>query len=99
MYRYGVSPNKLFDYLAAGKPILSLIQSSYDLVEQYHLGVVVENQTEAEIKKAIISLLDMAAEEREQIGKRAREIAQKFDYRILAEKLSDIIDRILVTGT
>lgn len=96
LYRYGVSPNKLFDYLAAGKPILSLIRSSYDLIKQYHLGTVARDQSNLEIERAVIDLISLTTEEREQIGVCARRIAQEFDYRVLTERLTKIIDRILV---
>ena len=40
--RFGFSANKVFDYLASGKPILSDLKTKYDLVERYQAGISLE---------------------------------------------------------
>lgn len=37
--QYGMSQNKLFDYLASGKPILSNLPSNYSIINKYDCGV------------------------------------------------------------
>lgn len=37
--QYGMSQNKLFDYLASGKPVLSNLPSNYSIINKYDCGV------------------------------------------------------------
>jgi len=40
LYEHGISPNKIFDYMLAAKPILIVINSKYNLVDQAKCGIV-----------------------------------------------------------
>lgn len=42
IYQYGISMNKLFDYFASGKPILTTFKSNYSLIERYKAGIEFE---------------------------------------------------------
>jgi len=53
LYRFGVSPNKLFDYMMAGKPIISAIDAANDIVSMAGCGITVPPGEPAEIVKAI----------------------------------------------
>lgn len=37
--KYGSSPNKLFEYLASGKPMLSNMAVNYSIIEKYNCGI------------------------------------------------------------
>ncbi len=37
--QYGMSQNKLFDYLASGKPVLSNLPSNYSIINKYDCGI------------------------------------------------------------
>lgn len=52
LFRFGISPNKMFDYFAAGKPVLMSIPSSYNPVVDYDCGFVTDE------KKDISSIVD-----------------------------------------
>lgn len=90
--RYGGSQNKLFEYLASGSPVLSLLNSSYDLLELANAGISVDDQSYTQIRDAILYFLDMSASEREAMGTRGRELVESFDYEILTNKLISILD-------
>lgn len=84
--RWGVSSGKMFQYLAAGRPIVCNINIAYDnLIEDNHLGVARDIETPQEFAEAIRSIAELSQEEYEAMCKRVREVAQRFDYKVLAE--------------
>ncbi|MGI6614333.1 MAG: glycosyltransferase family 4 protein [Saccharofermentanales bacterium] len=91
--RYGISQNKLFDYMAAGKPILSLVPSSYDPVEKFGLGLYARDQSVEMVKKAIMQMSAVPLIDRNRMGKAAREAVKEFDFPVLTEKLIAVIER------
>ncbi len=91
--RYGGSQNKLFEYMAAGKPVLSLLGSSkYDLLNLANAGISIDDQSYAQIRDAILFFLDMPVDEREAMGARGRKMAESFDFEILTGKLISILE-------
>ncbi|MFQ5452904.1 MAG: glycosyltransferase family 4 protein, partial [Candidatus Zixiibacteriota bacterium] len=64
LFRFGLSPNKLFDYMLAGKPIIHAINSDWNLVEKAHCGVSCQAGDPDSIAHAIITLSSMSPEER-----------------------------------
>lgn len=87
MNRYGQNQCKLFDYLAAGNPILSTYSVGFSTLEENNCGIQIENQTAAEIAEAIISLSNMPANERKTMGDNAKETAKTFDFAYLTDEL------------
>ena len=56
IYRYGVSANKIFDYMYSAKPILHSISIKNGIIEQAQCGLTIEAEDSKEIKKAILAL-------------------------------------------
>lgn len=85
--RWGVSSGKMFQYLAAGRPIVCNIDIAYDnLIEDNYLGVARDFESPQEFANAIRGIAEMPQEEYEAMCKRVRAVAQKFDYKVLAER-------------
>ena len=91
LFRYGCSPNKLFDYFAAGRPILSTIESYHDLVRYYKAGMAKATNDDEEVKKMILELYQMPEEERENMENNAIKCARNYSY----EKLTNNLEKIL----
>ena len=72
LYRYGISLNKLTDYLAAGRPIVFFGNSSYDPVEQARAGFSVPPGDPIAVADAIEKLVAMSPQERKAMGERGR---------------------------
>lgn len=90
--RWGVSSGKMFQYLAAGRPIVCNINIAYDnLIEDNHIGVARDIETPQEFADAIRSIAELPKEEYEAMCKRVREVVQKFDYKILAAKELELL--------
>ncbi|HEV2035639.1 MAG TPA: glycosyltransferase family 4 protein [Candidatus Dormibacteraeota bacterium] len=72
LYRYGISLNKLTDYLAAGRPIVFFGSSSYDPVAQANAGFSVPPGDPVAVADAIEKLVAMSPQERKAMGERGR---------------------------
>ena len=92
--RYGCSHNKLFDYLASGRPIVSNFKPKYDLIEKYDCGIVAKSTSPKDLAKAIISVNDMPKDEYQRLCENARNTAKEYDYKILAGRVHDIIEGV-----
>lgn len=92
LYKYGFSFNKLFEYLASGKPILFSINSAYNPVKEAGAGLTVPPQDPAALSNAIIQIYEMPVEERIKMGQKGIAYAKEFhDF----EKLADQFDHLL----
>jgi len=87
LYKFGVSPNKIFDYMAAELPILMVLDSDDDIVEKSKSGITVRSGETLDIKNAILKLKNLAPEELKELGINGRKyLEENHTYRSLAEK-------------
>jgi glycosyltransferase involved in cell wall biosynthesis len=93
LFRFGVSPNKLFDYLYSGKPIIYGIESgSYKPVKDIGAGIQIAAEDAEQLADAVLKLYSMAPEERETMGAKGRKAAlEQYEYGQLADRLSDVL--------
>lgn len=94
-FYYGTSPNKFFDYLAAGKPVLNNYPGWVaNMICEYHCGMVVDpDDYEGFFNK--INILRENKDELEQMGKNARKLAEKkFDRAKLAVKFVKVLESV-----
>lgn len=91
LWKYGVSPNKLFMYFASGKPVLSMIKPNYDLVEGKKAGVSVVNNPNV-VADAIERFCKMDKDEYDSYCRNARATAEEYDYKNLVQVLIDKIE-------
>ncbi len=91
----GNSSNKLFEYMASGKPIISTIHMGYSIIKRYNCGIELGSATPEALAKEIMRFHDMNEEERDQIGRNAREGAKDFDFTVLTEKLIRVIESVV----
>lgn len=90
---YGQSQNKLFEYLAAGRPVLQTYTTNYSIIDTYEAGLCTKEQTAKSICVAIEQLVHNE-EQRIKMGLNAREAVQKFDFAALTDKLIKIIETV-----
>ena len=94
LFKYGVSPNKLFDYMFSGKPIIYAIDSGENnIVDLARCGISVEAENPQAIADAIVRLYSISQEEREQMGKNGKEyVLENFTYEKLAQKYESLFE-------
>ena len=93
LFRFGISFNKIFDYFAAGKPILTDFPCAYNPVIQSNSGVAVENATAAEVARAIEKMAALEEAEYMKFCSNALKAAETYDFKNLTQKLIDIISK------
>ncbi|HYG86200.1 MAG TPA: glycosyltransferase family 4 protein [Azospirillum sp.] len=87
IYRFGVSPNKMFDYMLAGRPIVQSCDASNDLVTEAQCGTTVPPEDPKAFANAILRLSRMPPAERTRLGENGRRfVLEHHDYRILASR-------------
>jgi glycosyltransferase involved in cell wall biosynthesis len=92
IYRFGVSPNKLLDYMMSKKPILHAIEAGNDLVSESNCGVSVEPENPRAISNGLLKLASMSVSERERLGNNGfNYVLNHHDYSKLAKKFIEII--------
>ncbi len=91
LYKYGLSLNKMFEYFASGKPTLSNIECGYDLLEQYQCGITVAGGSAITLADGIIHFFEMGREDYQRYCANARLAAQDFDFKVLTDKLEEVI--------
>lgn len=92
---YGVSSGKMFQYLAAGKPICCNINmKNYDLITRYNLGISKEFQSPREYADAILNLVDLPEDEYNAMCERVSVVAKQFDYQVLANQFVEILNKL-----
>lgn len=83
----GLSSGKMFQYLAAGKPIVCNINIAYDdVITNNNLGVARDLQTPEEFAAEIQRIAELPKEEYKAMCQRVRKVGEQFDYKVLASK-------------
>jgi len=92
LFRFGVSPNKLFDYMMAGKPVIQAIEAGNDPVGEAGCGITIPADNPAAIAGAVNKLAAASPEERKKMGDAGREyVLQNHSYPVLAKRFLDAI--------
>ena len=89
VYRYGISFNKISDYLLVGRPIVFAVNSSNNPVSEAGAGISVPGENPKALAEAIIQLSELSINMRQTMGKCAQAFAlEHFDYAIIARRLA-----------
>lgn len=98
LFRFGISFNKLFDYLAAGKPVLCDFPCPYNPAIQCGAGISVDAPSSGKIAAAVESMSALPQETYQQYCSAARAAAEKYDFRVLTQKLLAVIQHQEAAG-
>ncbi len=94
LFRFGVSPNKLMDYMMAAKPIIYAIEAGNDSVKEAGCGISVPPEDPEAVAGAIRQLAGMSQSKRENMGQRGREYVLKHhDYRVIARRFLEVLEQ------
>jgi glycosyltransferase involved in cell wall biosynthesis len=93
-FYYGTSPNKFFDYLASGLPVLCNYPGWVaGLIKQHQCGIAIPAENATVFADALQSFADQPAE-RQAMGKRARELAiSDFDRSDLSQRFVKVLEQ------
>lgn len=83
----GNSSNKLFEYMASGKPVISTVRMGYSIIEKYGCGIELTELTPKALADAILIIKNLPQDEYNGYCVAARNGAKDFDYEKLTDKL------------
>lgn len=90
LYQFGVNPNKLIDYLMAGRPIIQGVEAGNDMVKESGSGISIPAEDGDAIVAAVRELMGLPKEELEKMGANGRRYAlANHDYKKLAQRFID----------
>ena len=96
LYKYGISPNKLLDYMMAAKPIIHAVNAGNDPVKDSGCGISVPAEDSEALANAIIRMMNTSDLERSFMGIKGREyVIKNNDYRVLAQKYINLMKSLL----
>jgi glycosyltransferase involved in cell wall biosynthesis len=94
LFRFGIAPNKLMDYMMAGRPVLMAIDAGNDPVDQAGCGVTVTPECPADMRQGIQKLLALSEEERKTMGQRGQEyVMTHHTYPVLGRRFIEILSQ------
>jgi glycosyltransferase involved in cell wall biosynthesis len=92
VYKYGLSCNKIFDYLASGRPIVSSCAIADTPVSASGGGICVPSESPEEIADALVKLASMSTQERHAMGERGKQwVYRHHDATTLAGQFLDAL--------
>lgn len=91
LFRFGISPNKIFDYLFSQTPIIQSVDASNDIVSESKSGLSVEAENASQVVEAIEKLFNMTESERKIMGQNGLEyVTQNHSYQKLAHNYESL---------
>lgn len=92
LYQWGISLNKIYDYLAAGRPVVFGAHAPGNPVALANAGLVVPPEDAEAMATAIEKLMNTPPEELEAYGRRGRQfIEQSYGFDRLGNVLEDLL--------
>lgn len=95
LFRFGISPNKLFDYMMAEKPVIQAIDAGNNIVREADCGLDVEPDNVKEIAGAMEKLSLLSGEERQKMGANGKRfVLENHTYSVLAKRFTDCLEKL-----
>lgn len=91
--KYGCSWNKLFEYMASGKPILSTVNINNSKDLKKGITKIVSNVSVDKVCDAIVEIWNLSEEEKRKAGSIARFISKEYSYAQLTKELIKVIEK------
>jgi len=100
VFKFGISSNKLFDYLAAKKPILFASNSMNNPIEDAKAGISVKAGDADAVAKAIESFMELSEKEMALFGANGSSyVSRNFSISFLVTKLEDCLTSLVYNSS
>ncbi|MGN0144109.1 MAG: glycosyltransferase family 4 protein [Clostridium sp.] len=87
LFNYGVSPNKLFDYMMAALPVIYAVEASNDPVSDCNCGISVPAENPDAVVDAVMKIKSLSEEEKIKMGQNGKDyVLANHMYEGLADK-------------
>ncbi|MDK2064376.1 glycosyltransferase family 4 protein [Aliarcobacter butzleri] len=93
LYKFGISLNKLFDYMASGRVIIFAGNSKNNPIKDVSAGYSIAPDDVEVLQKTILEIYNLSQEKRDAIGKKIRKYAeQNYSIEILVDKFEKLLE-------
>lgn len=93
VYRYGISPNKLFGYLYAGRPVVFGCSAPNNPIREANAGIVVGGDDRPALAAAMYEVYAMGADARKALADNGHAyVVAEYTHTVLAAKLAAALD-------
>jgi len=86
IYKWGISPNKIYDYLGAGLPVIMQFSHENNIISNNNAGIVSDD-----IKEIAKKMRNLSSNEYEVMSKNATRTAKEFDWSVLANNFELVL--------
>lgn len=94
LFNYGVSPNKLFDYMMASLPVIYAVEASNDPVKDSNCGISVPAENPEAIVEAVMKIKNLSEEEKIKMGGNGKKyVLDNHMYEGLADKFLNALKK------
>ncbi|MFZ5548523.1 MAG: glycosyltransferase family 4 protein [Pseudomonadota bacterium] len=94
IYRFGIAPNKLMDYMMAGCAVLHSVEAGNDPVAEAGCGLTVPPESPAAVADGLRRLMAMTPDERRRLGRNGRAFVQaEHTYPVLARRFIEACEK------
>ncbi len=92
LYRFGIAPNKLMDYMMAGVPVLHSVEAGNDPVAEAGCGLTVAPESPEAVMQGLRQLATLSPGARRAMGERGRRfVLVHHSYPVLARKFLEAV--------
>jgi glycosyltransferase involved in cell wall biosynthesis len=91
LFKYGVSPNKLYEYMSAALPVIFAIDTTYDEVARAQGGFSIPADDPPALAATLRQVVRTPADQLRAMGERARQYVQRtHTYEVLAQQYASL---------
>ena len=92
IYRFGIAPNKLMDYMMAGCAVLHSVEAGNDPVAEARCGIAVAPESPVAVAQGLRQLAAQTPDERRAMGERGRAfVLANHTYPVLAQRFIEAL--------
>ena len=96
LYQYGISLNKVFDYMAASRPVVFACGAANNPVSEAGAGISVAPEDPSALADAIVFLAQMQPDDRDKMGRAGRSYVERLhNSYTLADKLAEVMNNCI----
>jgi glycosyltransferase involved in cell wall biosynthesis len=91
LFKYGVSPNKLYEYMAARLPVIFAIDTTDDEVTQAKAGFSIGAEDPGALAETLHQIASRSPEQLQEMGTRGRKhVEDTHSYKVLAQRYAEL---------
>jgi glycosyltransferase involved in cell wall biosynthesis len=92
IFNFGISSNKLFDYMAAGRVIIFSTKAKNNSIKDADAGYTIEPNNLKQLEQTILDIYNLQQDDRNKIGGKIRKYAEKnYSMNVLTDKLEKFL--------